>query len=425
MSSFVIVAVLMVLLAVLIVLVPSLLSRNDALGTSRRALNVEFYEERLGELNNDLAMAQIDQTEFQLLSTELSRNLLRDFDRLDLQEERFNVVGKGVLLVIAVAVPLLSIGLYYKMGAIADWEITESLVDLSERQSALQHSGAESVNEALIADAEALMQRLEDRLQQRPDNLTYLALLARHYMGTQDYQRALVNYAKLVELIPNDRDARAYYAQALYLAKGRKIDAEVSAAMDRVLAIDPHNRTVLGMMGIHAFEQGDFKAAIDAWQRLLVGIDPASPSAEMIRRGIAQAQQRLGITAETAAVSEPESAQASMVSVSVDVALGPQVKVPQNASVFIFAKAASGPPMPLAVQRLKVADLPRQVTLDDSMAMMPTLKLSSFPQVVIGARVSSTGSATPSSGDWQALSQPLDPKASGAKVSLEINQQIP
>lgn len=424
MSTFAVIALLLLLAAVLIVLLPSLGSRDAALGTSRRALNVEFYQQRLAELNSDLAQEQIDAAEFQLLSTELARNLLRDFDRLDQQEERFNVVGKGILLVIAVALPLMSGVAYYKLGAIDDWEITEALIDFSQQQNAAHKNPSEAVSRELIVASDKLMQRLEDRLQERPGNLTYLAILARHYMGTQDYQRALVNYAKLVELLPNDAEARAFYAQALYLARGRKIDAEVAAAMDQVLALDPHNRTVLGMMGIHAFEQGEFQQAIDAWQRLLQGMDPSSPGADMIRRGIAQAQQRLGIEPSSAKAGAGEVA-TSAAAVSVEVSLGADVNVSPHMAVFIYAKAASGPPMPLAVKRATVADLPMQVTLNDSMAMMPSMKLSSFPRVVVGARISSSGQATPSSGDWQALSEPLDPQAAGAKVSLIIDQQIP
>ncbi|MEO6688877.1 MAG: hypothetical protein ABIS07_03580, partial [Dokdonella sp.] len=88
------------------------------------------------------------------------------------------------------------------------------------------------------------------------------------------------------------------------------------------------------------------------------------------------------------------------------------------------ARAASGPPMPLAIQRLKASQLPITVTLDDSMGMLPTMKLSMFPQVVIGARVSKSGNAMPQSGDLQALSAPLDVHRS-EPIALTIDKQVP
>lgn len=91
--------------------------------------------------------------------------------------------------------------------------------------------------------------------------------------------------------------------------------------------------------------------------------------------------------------------------------------------MFIFAKAASGPPMPLAVLRAKVADLPMDFRLDEGMAMMPGLKLGNFPKVVVGARISKSGNAVPSSGDLQGLVQDVKPGATG--LAIEINQQVP
>jgi cytochrome c-type biogenesis protein CcmH len=93
-------------------------------------------------------------------------------------------------------------------------------------------------------------------------------------------------------------------------------------------------------------------------------------------------------------------------------------------TLFVFARAVSGPPMPLAIQRLKASQLPATVTLDDSMSMMPAMKLSKFPQVVVGARVSKSGNAMPQSGDLQTLSSPLDSHRN-EPVALTIDQIVP
>ena len=87
----------------------------------------------------------------------------------------------------------------------------------------------------------------------------------------------------------------------------------------------------------------------------------------------------------------------------------------------MFARAASGPRMPLAIVRKTVADLPLTVRLDDSMAMTPAMKLSAFPQVVVGARISRAGTAMPQAGDVQGFSQPVKPGAAET-VQVLINE---
>jgi cytochrome c-type biogenesis protein CcmH len=80
--------------------------------------------------------------------------------------------------------------------------------------------------------------------------------------------------------------------------------------------------------------------------------------------------------------------------------------------------------MPLAVQRLKVSDLPATVTLDDGMAMMPAMRLSAFPEVLVGARISKSGQATPSSGDLEGQTGPVS-VAGAPEVAVTIDKQRP
>jgi cytochrome c-type biogenesis protein CcmH len=93
-------------------------------------------------------------------------------------------------------------------------------------------------------------------------------------------------------------------------------------------------------------------------------------------------------------------------------------------TVFVFARAAQGPRMPLAIVRKQVKDLPFSFTLDDSMAMNPSMKLSSFPQVVVGARISKSGNAMPQSGDLQGQSEVVAVGA-GQAVDVVINSVTP
>jgi cytochrome c-type biogenesis protein CcmH len=113
--------------------------------------------------------------------------------------------------------------------------------------------------------------------------------------------------------------------------------------------------------------------------------------------------------------------QAAPNAVSGTVSLSPALvdKVAPTDTVFILARAANGPRMPLAVFRKQVRDLPLDFTLDDSMAMQPQMKLSGFAQVVVAARVSKSGSAMSQAGDYEGLSAVVKPGATGLTIVID------
>jgi cytochrome c-type biogenesis protein CcmH len=181
---------------------------------------------------------------------------------------------------------------------------------------------------------------------------------------------------------------------------------------------------VLGMLGIASFENGDYAGAANYWEQLLPMLPPESQNAEMIKQGIAQARAMAGDSPAVAPADESPPVAAG-VSLTVAVSLSDSLPADPNASVFVFARAISGPPMPLAVARLRVADLPAVVTLDDSMAMTPALKLSSFERVEVVARVSKRGIANRGSGDLEGAFGPVVPADSQQRISVEINTVLP
>ena len=164
------------------------------------------------------------------------------------------------------------------------------------------------------------------------------------------------------------------------------------------------------------------------WKRflpvLMANQELTPETRQMLSQYIAEARQRAGLpSAEAAPVSVDEPAGVAVkVSVSIDAKLAE--KAGSNDTVFVFARMAAGMPMPLAVAKLKVSDLPATVRLDESMAMMPEHSLADKEQVVIGARISKAGTPTPVSGDLQGLTDTINPKAT-KEVSVVINQLVP
>jgi cytochrome c-type biogenesis protein CcmH len=172
---------------------------------------------------------------------------------------------------------------------------------------------------------------------------------------------------------------------------------------DDALKGDPAEATTLGLLGIAAYEGGQYQRAIEYWQQLVAVLPVEDPSRQAIEGGIERARQQLGI-------ATPEAAVTNAPGITVKVELAPELsdKVQPGDAVFIFARAVSGPPMPLAVKRLTVADLPAEVSLSDNDAMMPQLKISGFEQVQLVARISRSGNAT--AGEWIGSSQPIASK---------------
>jgi cytochrome c-type biogenesis protein CcmH len=429
-AEFYVITVLLIILAAVFIFFPIMLPRQRQ-EPDRRTVNVELFQTRLAELEQDQANGVLDAEEYQRLKLELERRLLEDTEREKnntLSQANVHVIKKpsmSMLLVCFVIVGVVAIAGYQYLGAKADWDISRQLADLQQRASAGDFDEAE---------VQQLMVKLSDRLEQRPDNAHYLMLLGSMQMERENYPAATEAYQRLAALFPGDSAVLARYAQALYLSSGRNLTAQVEAISKQVLSLDPAQPTVLGMLGIANFESGDIPAAIDYWTRMLPSLGPVSPNRKMIEGGIAEAKRLLQVESgdgESELVSAVEQAQVqsaepvSDASITIDVAVGDKVKVAPETSVFVFARAATGPAMPLAVKRMQVSDLPVTIVLDDSMAMAPGMNLSSFAEVEVVARISLQGSAIKASGDIEGVSGPVQWATFDGTVSLVIDQVLP
>jgi len=275
---------------------------------------------------------------------------------------------------------------------------------------------------------EAMAQRLADRLKTQPDDAEGWAMLGRSYGVLERYPQALAAYQRVLDLRPQDAQAYADYADALGMSQGRKLDGEPEKMIARALQLDPDNMKALSLAGTIAFDRGDHKLAAQQWERAQRKLEPGSEMARRLQGGIDEARQRAGMPAVALAVPAAPSAAASpagptapaSASVQARISLAPALlaKAAPEDTVFIFARAPQGSKAPLAILRRQVKDLPLEVTLDDSTAMSPALRLSTQTQVVIGARVSKSGQAMPQPGDLQGLSPTVVVGARGVQLVI-------
>jgi cytochrome c-type biogenesis protein CcmH len=382
---------------------------SAAQADDRQQANVVIFRDQQAQLAQQLEAGEISQSQHQQLYTDAQQLLLHNTtaDSTGVQPGK-TAAGLWLLPLLLLLIVVGTVLGYNKLGATADEQILELMTqgaDLAEG-SAAEQSWRQSLNAAILR-----------RVKQRPDNIYYWAMLAQGALAEGDVLAASQHFAAAIEVTPDDGFLLAQYAESLYLVAGNRFTEPVVNAMDRAFAVDSNNPTILGLKGIQSFENRQLQLAITYWQGAILGLDASSVTAKALQLGIDRANSLLG--------QLPAVVDGPAVAITVQLSLAPGIAFAPEQMVFVAAVRASGSPMPLAAQKLRAADLPVVVTLSDSQALMAGQGLSSVDRVKLIARLSSTGSATPQSGDWEAASEVLELSQISNPVSLQINSQRP
>lgn len=403
MTTFILACAGLVLLSGLFFLLPA--KRTGGADEDLERANLEWFRLRQAELAGEGSDALQEDARLRLLEDEQGGSVA------PLRESSTSFP----VWVLFPLVAIMSSGLYYVLGAAPD-------VMISRQLQSLDDSGTPAQMDSLITAIEA-------RSAQRPDNLDYVFLLGRYYMGQQDYPRAARTYAELARQLPEDAQVLAYAAQADYLASGRQLSDQARLRAEQALAINPHQRAALGMLGMVAFEEQQYRAAIGYWQRLLATETPGSESANMITGVIETARQRLGESGDSvaggtlaaAAGNTPASDQSGAgAGVTVRVALPEGAKVAPSDTVFVLARnAESDSRMPIAVQRLQASQLPVTLRLDDNNSMAGQ-KLSAAASVVVIVQVSPDGRPGEAGATWLGQAGPLVPSEDLEPLEIQL-----
>ncbi|RBL72120.1 c-type cytochrome biogenesis protein CcmI [Pseudomonas sp. MWU13-2625] len=392
MIDFWLAAGLLLLVALSFLLIPVLRGRRAQREEDRTALNVALYQERVAELQAQQAEGVLDAAQMDSGRAEAARELLADTEGV--AAPRVSKLGKPLPLLAAVLVPVLGLGLYLHFGAADKVELTREFAQAPQSM-------------------EEMTRRLERAVAAQPDSAEGLYFLGRTYMAQERPADAAKMFERAANLAGRQPELLGQWAQAQYFADGKKWSDKIQALTDEALKADPKEVTSLGLLGIAAFEGERYQQAIDYWNRLLAQLPADDNSRAALQGGIERATERLQASGGKVAAT-PAAKVAALLKVRVDLASELKGKVQPGDSVFIFARAVSGPPAPLAAKRLTVADLPVTVELGDADAMMPQLKLSNFPEVQLVARISRAGQ--PTAGEWVGRSGPLASSTTAAQT---------
>lgn len=415
MTTFWIIGGLFVVAALLFV-VPPLLARRGGGGVSRSGINAAIYRDQLRELEADVRAGTLSAEHYEKARREIELRLLEDTSEADASVADTSRRGRLTAVVVGLAVPLVAIGLYLVVG---------NPQGLTPERTATGDQAPHSLD---LQQVQAMVEKLAARLQAQPDDAEGWVMLARSYNAMGRFQEAATAYANAVARLPANAQLLADYADTLAMAQGRRLAGEPENLIKRALQADPDNVKALALAGTVAFEKKDYVEAAAQWEKIMRLVPPESDIARSVSSSIAEARslgKGAGVASSTLPAETGAPAAGGGARVSGVVRLAPTLasRAAPTDTVFIFARAPSGPRMPLAIVRKQVRELPVKFVLDDTMAMAPGMRLSDFPQVVIGARISKSANATPQAGDLEGRSGPV--KVGSAGIAVVIDSIVP
>ncbi|MGV6808306.1 MAG: c-type cytochrome biogenesis protein CcmI [bacterium] len=534
-----ILASLLILLALLLIL-PPLLRKDLTYGNDRREQNISIAKQQLAQLAKEHESGNISDTDYASTKAELEQSLYQDLQESDADNTKKTAKGRGAyfsLAVVGLFVPLLSLAIYLLVG-------TPQAIHESSRVVVADENGMPDIN--------AMITRLEQRLEKEPNDAEGWFMLARTYSVLKRFDEAVTAYEKSIAIDNKNPQAFFYLADTLAVAKQGDLRGRPEELIQQGLALKADSQMGLWLAGIAARQSNNNAQALAYLQKLypLLNESPteqqevakliqqlggqtsspstapvavptpapvpaatapvvaptptqvpqpapavaqapvavptptpappvatapvtapiapsappvapvATPAASPVQAPVSQPTAAVTPPAAVApvetqptapvtpalvppsappvapvsqpvpiaaaptpapAVTPPASTNTQAVTVTIDIADSVKAQVSPEQTVFIYAKAVQGPPMPLAAARKQVKDFPLTLVLDDSMAMMPQMKISAFPQVKVGARISLSGQPTAQKGDWY---QELSPVNLGSSIQLLIDRQL-
>lgn len=395
-------------LLVLALLCWPLLRRRSGDGASRRAINTAIYRDQLDDLERDLASGALSQADYAGAREEIERRVLEDVAADTAPTDTAPRRLPRTALALAVTLPLAAALLYVVLG-------TPAALDPAARQGP----------QASAAEIEKMVATLAAKLEKDPGNLEGWAMLGRSYLVTGRLAEAAKAFDKAGPAMEASTELMLQVAELSAELNEGRIEGRGRELLQRVLKAEPQNPQALVLAGTDAFFRQQYADAVRHWEAVLAQLPPGSPDAQNLTAGIEKARSLQGEApagARARAEAKPQAAAGKTVSGRVTLAPALAGKASPDDVVFIFARAAEGPRMPLAVVRTRVADLPQDFTLDDSMALSPEFKLSSAGTLRIEARVSKSGDATARPGDLRGESGPVQPGAS--KLGIVIDTRV-
>lgn len=421
-----------ILVAIAVAFILPALFKKEIIEDATREQNIAIAKEQLSELEKRFESKDIDESNYLSVKEELEYALLNDLKESDLElkgshqtktknshKSPSKSIDTWLILLLA---PVIAIPVYLSLGNL---DFTKHLdpkkvaVKSTNPNVPLKPDGS--------PDVEKITQQLQKEMESNPTDPKGWYMLGRAYMMINRVPDAVNSFEKSLALRPDSAETMLSLADSISMNNEGRLIGRPRDLVSKALVLEPQNVTALWLSGMAASQEGEYQEAITQWQKLLPFIENNPEDKTAVLGLIDEARDRLSDTQGSASLAKTDSSKiksnsdASDKNIVLKISISQELKekVSPEDSVFIYAKAMNGPPMPLAAVRKSVSDFPIKITLNDDLAMMPSLKLSFFKDVIVGARISKSGQAIATEGDF--FAEKTDVRL-GEKISLEINQ---
>ena len=392
---FLLIVSVLILIAFLLIL-PPLWRKQTVQEADLDQRNIAIAQHRLAELKENRLSGGLSQEQYEEQLADLEQALSDDLE-IKSHVTAAQSQGRWVIYVLALGIPLLAGSLYFTLG----------------NYQAISHSAEMSVDpEALkLEEINKMVGGLAEKMKANPDDAKGWLMLGRSYKALDQFPKAVDAFANAYRLLGDQAEVMLLYADAIAYANDKNLAGKPTELVFKALALEPDNMNALWLGGMAKAQQGDPAAAIKLWKKLETLLPPNSEPLQEIQDLLAKIESTDAINrvATDAKIESRDAinrvstqpANVPGIALEVQVSLAPELQkaTSPDDTVFVYAQALSGPKMPLAIVRKQVSDLPLSVSLNDTMAMMPTMKLSNFSQVKLLARISKSGNAMSQPGD--------------------------
>lgn len=397
---------------VLIVFLRSIFKTRALTTNTQSQTNLRLLRDQLKELAEDHRVGNLSSEQYELSKAEIEGRVLVEVSK----EPQTLVVSGGsakILSLVAIAlIPVTAVYLYGVIGS-SDGQDVAAFVDA-------QNDSFDQTDLQVLAD------KVIKHIEENPEDTQAWGMLARTYQAMHKFDEAANAWERAYQINPDDPAILVDYAEARGLTVGGDLSGEPAELINRALEMDPDHGKGLALGGTAAFAVGSYQLAIDRWTRLMKANLGDAQLMETLQAGIAEAKIRLVQSGDgfDQNITEEVEIEQSTVIIEGVVRISDELRERISAQdvVFIYTRSTEGPPMPIAAMRIPVDQLPYSFSFDDSFSLMPSRKLSDFPEFIIGARISKSGNAIRASGDIESSTSVV---RQGATVEIVIDSAVP
>ncbi|MCO5119816.1 MAG: c-type cytochrome biogenesis protein CcmI [Burkholderiaceae bacterium] len=406
---------------------------------------LEVFRDRRREIERELASGRLSPAEAKQAQRDLLRQLATDLPPSpgpvvrDTGKRMRSIPGLTACALLVV-VPASALLVYRQVGTPAMLEPRPAATMASPRLPP-GHPTTTSAP-SLPGEIETLVAGIEQRTREAPEDGEAWAMLGAALKMQGRHQDAVLAFEKAIERVEPDARLFAEAAESIARVAGGSFEGRPTEMLERALALDPAEPRALWLMAAAQFRAGDLPRARQHLTRLRDGLPATSADAAEVGRILERIDARMAGSIPVASAPSPTSVPTAAPTTSSGAARpGPAQAVPEalaaivagtvvvdprlaaqaerGGTLFVIARQADGPPIPVAVRREPGASLPMPFELGDANAMDPSRLLSSAGPLTLEARLSRSGEARRQAGDLYGLLASVEPGRTDLRIVID------